>query len=227
MRILVLLAALALSACASRPLTPSEQAFASTIMEGEIDVSRVRVIRGAVVGLIPVTIQPRPQTTCREKLYPPLTEPVEAQFPAFVRRERVYYTRRFWEDDFLAQYPERLDLDQAMRLAHELTHVWQWQERERTGFAPLTAALEHLGNADPYQINGDLRLKFTDYGFEQQGAIVEEFVCCRVLDPNGARTARIAELVGQVFPAARRMTEVPVSGIEIPWSGAPVKGICS
>ena len=33
-------------------------------------------------------------------------------------------------------------LSEAMLLAHEMTHVWQWQNRKRTGYHPLRAAAE-------------------------------------------------------------------------------------
>lgn len=218
---------LALAACASRPLTPAELAFTDTIMGPDLAVEEIRLVKGAVVGVLPVTVKPRPQTTCREKLFPPLTEPIQGQFPAFARRETVYYSRPFWSRDFLGGYPETIDLDQAMRLAHELTHVWQWQERKRNGYSPFAAAWEHVGPGDPYLIDIDENLKFTDYAWEQQGSIVEEFVCCRALDPDGARTEKLTTLVAQVFPAAARQSSVTPGGVNIPWKGAETAGICS
>lgn len=196
-------------------------------MGPDLAVEDVRIVKGAVVGLFPVTVQPRPRTTCRERLFPELTEPVEAQFPAFARRQTLYYSRPFWAEDFLAGYPDAIDLDHAMRLAHELTHVWQWQERRRNGYSPFAAALEHVGPGDPYLIDIDEDLAFTDYEWEQQGAIVEEFVCCRALDPTGARTEKLTGLVSEVFPAAARRSSVPMENVVIPWDGAETKGICS
>ena len=195
-------------------------------MGPELATENVRIVKGAVVGLLPVTVKPRPRTTCRERLFPPLTEPIEAQFPAFAKRETIYYSRAFWAKDFLSDYPEALDLDHAMRLAHELTHVWQWQERRRNGYSPFAAAFEHVGREDPYLIDINEDLAFTDYAWEQQGAIVEEFICCRTLDPNGARTEKLTRLVAEVFPAASRRTAVPIQGVILPWKGAEIKGIC-
>ncbi|MEM6825197.1 MAG: hypothetical protein AAGB18_06935 [Pseudomonadota bacterium] len=227
MRSLLIFVVLALSACGGRSLTPAERAFTDTVMGPALVTDDVRLVKGAVVGLIPVTVNPRPQTSCRERLYPPITEPVEATYPAFARRETVYYTRAFWSDDFLAGYPQALDLDQAMRLAHELTHVWQWQERAKTGYHPFSAVLEHVRSADPYLVEIDETRAFGDYGWEQQGAIVEEFVCCRALDPNGARTAQLTSLVRQVFPAAMARDTARPNAIRLPWEGAELQGICS
>lgn len=226
MRILLLCLTFLISACATRPLTTSEQAFMQTIMGDELDVSDVSLTKGSVMGLAKVTVPPRPRTTCREKLYPALTEPVEGQIPAFAFNERIFYARRFWVDDFLGDYPRSMRLDDAMRLAHELTHVWQWQTRERTGYTPYRAAAEHQGGADPYLIDIDESRPFLSYGYEQQGSIVEEYVCCRALDPDGARTAKLRRLVSQVFPAVARYESVPRSGIRIPWDGAEIEGIC-
>jgi hypothetical protein len=227
MRFLPILALALLAACATRPLTPAEQAFAGTIMGPELATKNVRIVKGAVVGLINVTIEPRPRTTCRERLYPELKEPYTSFYPAFTRRNTIYFTRPFWSSDYLNGYPGTIDLDSAMRLAHELTHVWQWEHRKRTGYSPFAAAFEHVGSDDPYLIDIDPKLEFSDYGWEQQGSIVEEFVCCRTLDPGGARTAQLTRLVHEVFPDANRRNAVPWDRIRLPWKGAETKGICS
>lgn len=228
MRLLLIFAALALTAaCTDRPLTQNETAFARTIMGDELKAEDVRITRGSVLALARITVPPRPQTTCREKLYPELTEPVEGTIPAFVYGERMYYGRDFWATDFLAGYPSRMDLVSAMRLAHELTHVWQWQARGTTGYHPTKAIREHQTIEDPYLFETDEVRPFLSYGWEQQGALVEEFVCCRAVDPDGARTNRLREIVSQVFPAAAREESVPQSRIRIPWAGADLRGVCS
>ncbi|MEM9344930.1 MAG: hypothetical protein AAGA87_17990 [Pseudomonadota bacterium] len=227
MRLFVFLAAVTLTACTDRPLTANETAFARTIMGDELNAEEVRITRGSVLALARITVPPRPQTTCREKLYPELTEPVEGVIPAFVYGDRMYYGRDFWERDFLAGYPTRMDLVSAMRLAHELTHVWQWQARAQTNYHPLKAAREHQLVEDPYLFDTDEVRPFLSYGFEQQGALVEEYVCCRAVDPDGARTNRLRQIVSQVFPAAAKDEAVPQSGIRIPWAGADLKGVCS
>jgi hypothetical protein len=57
--------------------------------------------------------------------------------------------------------------------------------------------------------------------------IVEEFVCCRALDPDGARTAELHRLVAEVFPAAARREATIAVDIRLPWAGAQTEGICS
>ena len=222
----VLIALTLLAACSARPLTETERAFTETVMGPALDTSDVRIVKGAVVGLMPATIQPRPRTTCREKLNPPRDMPVQGTFPAFAHGHTVYYTSRFWRDDFLAEYPEAMELRQAMRLAHELTHVWQWQAREITGYHPFKASAEHIAKDDPYLLEIDPEKRFLDYAYEQQGVIVEEFVCCRALDPDGARTAELHDLVSEVFPATAAGA-VPEANISLRWDGVETKNICS
>jgi hypothetical protein len=215
------------AACAARPLTQSERAFTDSVMGPAIDAEDVRIVKGAAVGALKTTIPPRPRTTCRQKLGPARTEPVPGSYAAMALGPAVFYRRVLWEDDFLADYPEAIDLRDAMRLAHELTHVWQWQRRDLTGYHPLKASFEHLEKDDPYLVEIDPGKRFLDYAYEQQGAIVEEFVCCRALDPQGARTERLYRLVAQVFPGAARLGPVPADGIRLPWKGAQTQGICS
>ncbi len=227
MRNAILCLTLFLAACATRPMTESERAFISTVQGDAVDMSDVRIVKGAVVGLIEVTRETRPQTTCAERLSPLETEPVTGSFAALALFETLYYSRWAHSEDFLKDYPETIRLTHAMRLAHELTHVWQWQRRDITGYAPWKAASEHVGSNDPYLVEIDPDRPFLDYAFEQQGTIVEEFVCCRALDPNGARTQQLSRLVAQVFPDAARQSLVPRAAVRLPWDGAETRGICS
>ncbi|MDU8945637.1 hypothetical protein [Ovoidimarina sediminis] len=226
MRVLICLAVLALAACASRPLTETERAFTGTVLGDAIDIAPVRITRGAAVGLLRPTVPPKPRTTCREKLFPPRDLPVKGRFPAFVLSDRVFYTREHWRADFLAGYPEAKSLRQSMRFAHELVHVWQWQNREVTGYHPLKAMTEHIESDDPYLIEIDPEKPFLAYAYEQQGVIVEEFVCCRALAPTAPRTAELLRLVRQVFPQAAARESVPRDEIALPWEGAELNGIC-
>jgi len=67
---------------------------------------------------------------------------------------------------------------------------------------------------------------FLSYGYEQQGAIVEEYVCCRALDPGAARTQRLHDMLGSHFDLAPLPNGQRERDVVIPWSGAKVKGIC-
>lgn len=221
-----LAALLALSGCDARPLSEAERAFAFTVVGDAVDLDRVTIVRGSASALIPTTIEPRPQLTCRQRLRPALSAPVPGYFPAFVDRDTMYFSRRIWQPDALAGYPDRMHLGHAMRLAHELTHVWQWQERAQTGYAPRRAFGEHVRLEDPYLVELDPELGFLDYGWEQQGVLVEEYVCCRALDPTAPRTAQLRALVRQIYPDAAAAEVVPAAGIVLPWPDAETSGIC-
>jgi hypothetical protein len=222
--VLALLLALALAGCAARSLTPAEKAFAETVTGEAVALENVRIIKGSASALVPVTVPVRPRLTCRERLAPPRSEPVPGYFAAMALGNRVHVARRAWREDMLAGYPERMELSQAMRLAHELVHVWQWQARAETGYAPWRAGLEHVELDDPYLVDLAPDMEFLDYGWEQQGVLVEEYVCCRALDPEAPRTAELGALVRQVWPGAAA-GEI-AARVDLPWDGAETRGIC-
>lgn len=222
-RILLLL--IALSAC-GRPLTPGEQAFVGTVQGPAMDVSRVRLHGTNPLYAFPMTRPPRPHVTCRERLYPPETAPVEARVAATVLLNRIFFAKPFFRQDFLAGYPEAADLPTMMLLAHELTHVWQWQRRDLTGYTPFKVAREHVPGTDPYVFDLADDRPFLSYPYEQQAGLVEEFVCCRALDPEAPRTERLHRLLTQVFPAIARRQVVLESNSTRTNRKAPRRGIC-
>jgi hypothetical protein len=63
---------------------------------------------------------------------------------------------------------EATTLSERAHLAHELVHVWQYQALRRTGIELLASRRYRYDLAEP-------RL-FGAYGYEQQAAIVEDFV---------------------------------------------------
>ena len=138
----------------------------------------------------------------------------------------MLFDKDWYLEDYLPDHPDRIGLIAAMLLAHEATHVWQWENRARTGYSPLKAAREHRVSEDPYLFDPGNSARFLDHGYEQQGAIVEEYVCCHVLDPEAPRTARLREMIS---------AEMPVTGLEavlddpevlVPWRGIQPEGIC-
>jgi hypothetical protein len=215
-----------LGACSARTLTETERDFAASVVGDAVDLDRVTVHRGAVSALVPTSVPVRPRTTCRERLYPPRAERVPGVFAAFVLGERMFFGHDVWAEDFTPDYPQRLDLRDAMRLAHELVHVWQWQGRRATGYSPFLAAFEHIEADDPYLLEFDGGRAFLDYGWEQQGILVEEFVCCRALDPTAPRTRDLHHLVDSVFPGALTESAVPRAGIAVPHPEIETAGIC-
>jgi len=223
---LLLIVLLFLAAC-GRPLTPSEQAFAQTIHGPTLNYSSVRLHDGAPTRAVTFRRKPRPRTTCRELIFPP-NPPEETEVtskPAAVALfNTVLFDKDWFLDDYLPDYPDRIGLVAAMLLSHELTHVWQWQNRKLTGYSPLKAASEHSASDDPYLFELENR-KFLDFAYEQQGSIVEEFVCCRALQPQGGRTKRLYSLIRQVMPVAP-LPHSPAYNVSLPWDGVDLKTIC-
>ena len=87
------------------------------------------------------------------------------------------------------------------------------------------AAFEHVGSADPYLFDIETETRFLDYGYEQQGSIMEEYVCCRALAPKAPRTQRLHDLLNQVFEP--QALETPLARERLlPWRGLQIEGIC-
>ena len=223
MRAVVFLALLLVAAC-GRPLTEGEAGFARALHGGTIATDRVRFVQGALVGSVTYRRPKRPRVTCQARLYPEPRDAVVTVSPAAVALyNRVFYTRDYYLGDYLAGAPEVLDLAAAMLFAHEMTHVWQWQNRARTGYSPLRAGREHVRLEDPYLFDARSGDPFLAYGYEQQASIVEEYVCCAALDPDAPRTARLRALLEGAFPVGD--LRIP-DKIYLPWAGAETEGIC-
>jgi len=219
---------LVLLASCGRPLSDSERAFLSGIHGEELNMDRVRLIKGAPVSAITFRRKPRPRVTCRELILPPVVkEEIVTSSPAAVALfNRIFFVKDWYTENYLPAYPDRLYLVEAMLLAHEMTHVWQWQNRKKTGYHPLRAAAEHSGNPDPYLFELDSSPDFLSYGYEQQGAIVEEYVCCRSLAPRAARSKRLHAMLKEVMPVSD-LPQSRQSDVYLPWKDADLRGICS
>ncbi len=227
MRALLLFVLLLVAAC-GRPLTEAETAFLAAIHGDTLDASRLRLHDGNFAGSLKVTIPVRPRVTCQERIWPPITEEktvvvspaASVVFNTILLRDDVY------SDDLMAGFPGHISLPQAMLLAHEATHAWQWQNRARTGYHPLKGLQEHIRSKDPYLFDPDTEGQFLDYGYEQQGAIVEEYVCCRLLDPDAPRTNRLRRMLSQELPVARLDDVLSEGTVGLPWRGVTLDGIC-
>ena len=226
MRPLSALLIVLLAAGCGRPLTVNERAFLGTIHGETLNLDRVRLHDGAPTRAETFRRKPRPRTTCRELILPPQEEAIVTSKPAAVALwNRVLFDKDWYLEDYLPDYPDTIGLIAAMLFAHEVTHVWQWQNRKRTGYAPLLAATEQITSADPYLFDSAAKPAFLDFGFEQQASIVEEYVCCRALAPRGPRTARLHALIGQEMP----LTPLPDArewNVRMPWDGVELRGIC-
>ncbi|MBM1556416.1 hypothetical protein JQV19_07095 [Sulfitobacter mediterraneus] len=221
----ILLVLVLLAGC-GRPLTDNERAYLTTIHGSSLDMDKVRLHDGAPTRAVTFRRKPRPRTTCRELILPPATEAIVTSKPAAVALyNTVLFDKDWYIDDYLPDYPDRINLIAAMLLAHEITHIWQWQNRATTGYSPLRAASEHGNTADPYLFDIKANPKFGEFGFEQQGSIVEEFVCCRALAPQAPRTKRLHALIGQVMPVAP-LPQSRQHDVSLPWKGVKIDGIC-
>jgi hypothetical protein len=223
---LLLCALLVLAAC-GRPLTGNETVFARALFGSELDPARARIIGDNPGGAITFVRPIRPRLTCSERIWPPSKgETVTTSPGGTVLFHTLLIRPDLYRDDFLAGFPEQVDLVDSMLIAHELTHVWQWQNRARTGYTPLRALNEHQTLTDPYLFDPDSAGAFLDYGYEQQGAIVEEYVCCHLLDPDAPRTGRLRAMISQAMPIDRLQSVLDPQRVRLPWAGAETTNIC-
>jgi hypothetical protein len=207
-------------------MTDREIAFARTLHGDTLNPQKVRIVDGAPTRAVTFRREPRPRTTCRERIFPPATSEIVTSKPAAVAiYNHLLFDKDWYLEDYMPDYPDRISLVAAMLFAHELTHAWQWQNRRETGFTPWRAAFEHGGNSDPYLFELDTSPLFKDFGYEQQGSIMEEYVCCRALDPTAARTKRLHTLISQAMPLAPLPTARPYT-VGLPWDGVQIQGIC-
>lgn len=224
---LLILALLLLAAC-GRPLTPSETAYLRALQGNQIEPARMRLVDGHFAGSYVYRIPVRPRTTCQERIWPPITEEktVEVSPAATVIFNRVLLRKDIYRPDMMRGWPDEIELFQAMLFAHEATHVWQWQNRKRTGYHPIKALREHTASADPYLFDTETEGNFLEFGYEQQGSIVEEYVCCRLLDPTAPRTERLRRMISREMPIEGLEAALDRPRIRLPWAGVETQGIC-
>ena len=210
-----------------RSLTDTETDFLSKIHGDSLNHSRMRMVDGALVGEVTFERKPRPRVTCRERILPPVKKEVVTVSPAAVTLfNRIFFANDWYVENYVPEYPGQLHLVGAMLLAHEATHVWQWQNRKLTGYHPLKAAAEHNASDDPYLFDLDDKPEFLSFGYEQQGAIMEEYVCCRALAPQAARTTRLHDMLAAVMPVSP-LPQSRESDVWLPWKDADLGGICA
>ncbi len=208
MRGLIVLVLLGLLAACTRPLAPGERALAHDIFGPNLDTGKVRVAVG--LGLTPIPrpeppprpdgkIEPRPGICDRKA---PDTGPREPP-PAFVLYNRVHVMPEWYMADTMPGWPGRVMIPQALIMAHELVHVWQWQNRSLTGYRPVRAAFEGLSRRDPYFYRPGPEGGFLDYGYEQQAALIEDYMCYLVFDPDAPRRAELRRILSPYFTIGR------------------------
>ena len=92
-------------------------------------------------------------------------------------KSTIRFDPGYYSDDFSKSDPVR-----ASVLAHETTHVWQFQNSDKTGYALWKVASEsvigvlfHFNRSWAYQYSTDSNRSFLSYRFEQQGQMVEDY----------------------------------------------------
>ncbi|MBT8410611.1 MAG: hypothetical protein KJP02_02280 [Octadecabacter sp.] len=221
-----ILAFLVLAGCA-RGLTEPETVLMSELMGDTFDPAEARLLEVGVIGMRTRTFPVRPQVTCQSRIQRPLEGPTFQTRTAGVVAWTHVLTNPDWTlPNYLSGYPERINLVAAMYFAHEMTHIWQWQNRALTGYSPLRGAAEHRSGTDPYLFDPDQDITFLDMGYEQQASLVEEYICCRTLAPEAARTQRLYGVLSQVMPVqppSQTPRPAEVLGVD---PAANIAGIC-
>jgi hypothetical protein len=222
-----LLFCLLLTAC-GRPLSLQEKSFAQAFHGSNLDTSEISLTRSPIIPFFKLTSPIPPRLTCAQKLFPPSTEKTFTGSPAAtVLFNTIHTNPDVYSRDYLGQYPARANILAAMFLAHEFVHVWQWQNRELTGYHPLKAAAEHRASPDPYLFDLDNQAHFLDFGYEQQGAIAGEYVCCAALAPDAPRTRRLHDLLVDVFPIQNLTAALPKTTFPLPWEDTDIPNLCA
>lgn len=221
-----LIAFLLLTACA-RMVTDTEQVLIDEIM-GETLITRdVRLLEAGFIGMTTRTYPVRPQVTCRSRIGAPPSGPTfDTRTAGAVAWTHVLTNPDWTLDDYVPDYPEAFNLVAAMYFAHEMVHIWQWQNRAVTGYSPFRGLAEHKPGVDPYLLDPDDEIDFLTLGYEQQAVLVEEFICCRTLAPDAPRTERLYQALSAVMPV-QHPTQTPrptdVYGVH---EDADIAGIC-
>ena len=208
--ILVIGAALAVTSGCARKLSETEVEMSQLVFGDSIDTDKVRVRAGIGVLPLPKT-DPIPKDAPKRdarKLPKGVCDRVpqpdrKIEFPAgFVLWNQVFLKRDLYRDDMFEGWPESLPMPHALLMMHELVHVWQWQNRDRTGYTPGRSGAESLRKGDPYYWPGREAGAYLSYGFEAQAAMVEDYMCMTLFDPGNPRRDELAALVGPVLPVA-------------------------
>lgn len=198
----VLFLALAVLAACARPLTDAEERFARDLFGPSLDTSKIAVAQG--LGLLPPprTVPARvTRVAATDQACLRTPQPRGAQPPqAFALWHCVHFDNGLYSSDMAFGWPSGPRVPQALVLAHELTHVWQWQNRKQTGYSPLRAIRESLRLADPYYSATGEAPEFLSFGFEQQAAMVEDFVCFSFANPDHPRRGELLALLAPVLP---------------------------
>jgi hypothetical protein len=135
---------------AHRPLTPGEISLAKTVFGGSIDYAAVRLHDRRI---LPPVIQKKNQ--------------------AVAKGNDISFPRDAYSDDF----SQEADAAKQSVFIHELVHVWQHQNKVlSTPREAVKEMLKHKFNYSKAYLHSLSAAKdLTDYGFEQQAAIIQDY----------------------------------------------------
>ncbi|MEL6957582.1 MAG: hypothetical protein AAGL89_01365 [Pseudomonadota bacterium] len=208
-------------------MTQSERLLMGDLTGDALDLSEVRLIEVGVIGAWTRDYPARPQVTCRERIAPPPDGPtITTRTAGAVAWDHVLLNPDWTIPDYADGYPERINLVAAMFFAHEMVHIWQWQNREVTGYSPFRGLAEHRPGVDPYLFDPEQQIPFLEMGYEQQASLVEEFICCRTLAPEAARTERLWRTLSEALPVTHpTQTPRPTEVLGV-YENADLDGVC-
>ena len=201
---ILLLSVVMLSGCAGRALTVNESAFLGTVHKLGVDYKKVKIhksLAGSEAKLDKMfggekSVMVNGQALGREEV-----DRIVAGMPeAFVLYNDIYYQKDSYSNDFIPEWPDYVRIDYAALLAHEVTHVWQHQHKDLTGYSPLKALLEHQRYDNPYAYKLEDGKRFLQYRYEQQGKMVQDFVWLELTHQRTDTYYKLKALIDEVFP---------------------------
>jgi hypothetical protein len=142
----LLAVALAHSPPQGRPLTAGERAFLTPLFRDAVDYDAIRIVRGRAF-------------------------PLQGRRTLVTIRQAVFAPDEVYVDDYANSSPSRRAV-----LVHEVAHVWQYVNGigvVRGAMRALVASGGRYGRAYRYRLVPGRDL--TDYGIEQQAAILEHY----------------------------------------------------
>ncbi|WP_422375004.1 hypothetical protein [Roseibium sp.] len=206
----VLMVALALSGC--RSLTANEKNFTSRIYAGQLNTGKIEIyspgqsskdsndrLKGTLAKEIAQTKSLKRTGLTNSELLERASAELRSRPEALVIHNRIYYKSGSYRADFAEGFPTRVRVDELGLLAHEIMHVWQYQNRDRTGFTLLAVAMEHVRFRDPYAYTIVPGKRFLSYRFEQQGKMVQDYVVLSYSQPNSAKLKSLRNLLSEEF----------------------------
>lgn len=203
-RLVTSLIFLSLAAC-SRPMTDGEISYSREILSQGLDFGEVRFSGQEAQGIrlaerqLAQDVQKILEAPGNEENADRLMSSLPSLFgaDAIVIGNTVFFDRDVYSSDFSTSI---IDSDRWL-MAHEVTHVWQWQNREVTGYTFAKVVSEHLEFGDDvYEYSLIEGKSFTEYRFEQQGAIVQCYAMLRQIRPTDPLTVRHEQLIRSEFP---------------------------